>query len=181
MAELKLLGISGSLRAGSVNTKLLKEAIRLFGPADATIGDIRFPLYDGDLEEEQGVPEAVQLLSDQIAAADAVVISSPEYNQSIPGGLKNALDWVSRTEGGPWKNKPVVLLAAAAGRAGGARAAYALRLAMAPFRPLLIPAPEVLVGGAHNEFDDDGRRTGEAYVKFLTEAMALLRETAEAR
>lgn len=171
----KLLTISGSLRSGSDNRKLLAEAVRLFGEAEVTQADLNLPLYDGDLEDAEGIPAGVQTLADQIAAADGVILSTPEYNQSLSGVLKNALDWVSRTDGSPWLNKPVVLLSAAAGRAGGARAAYALRLAMAPFRPRLLNGPEILIAASYQEFDENGHLKNERYVEALTEAMALLK------
>lgn len=168
---MKLLGISGSLRKDSFNRKLIREAARLGGASEFTEADLRLPLYDGDLEDAEGIPPAVQLLSDQIAASDAVVISPPEYNKGISGVLKNALDWVSRTEGAPWAGKPVAIVSAAAGRAGGERSQFNLRLAMVPFRPRLLQGPEVLVGGAQGEFDDAGRLTGDLYVKSLTHLM----------
>ncbi|MEM6372428.1 MAG: NAD(P)H-dependent oxidoreductase, partial [Pseudomonadota bacterium] len=121
MSTPTLLAISGSLRAESTNTKLLREAARLFGPCDLIEGDLNLPLYDGDAEERDGIPASVQTLSDQIEAADAVLISTPEYNKGPSGALKNALDWVSRTEGSPWAGKPVAVMSSAAGRAGGER------------------------------------------------------------
>lgn len=172
-----LLCISGSLRAESTNTKLAREAARLYG-GDHVFGDIRLPLYDGDLETAEGIPESVTRLADQIAGAEAVVISTPEYNQSFSGVLKNALDWVSRTDGAPWRGKPVALISAAAGRAGGARASYALRLAMTPFRPRLLTGPEILVADARNQFDAEGRLTGELYLKNLGDLMDALRAEA---
>lgn len=173
-----LLGISGSLRASSANTKLLHEAARLYG-GDFTLGDLRLPLYDGDLEAESGVPDAVTALADHIRNAEAIVISTPEYNQSFPGVLKNALDWVSRTKDGPWRDKPVAILSAAAGRSGGARGVYALRLAMTPFRARVLPGPEVMLAGAASQFDENGRLIGESYITLLTELMEALK--AEAR
>lgn len=176
---LKLLGISGSLRAGSFNTKLLLQAVPLFGSATFELADIRLPLFDDDIQKTEGIPVAVQHLSDQIARADAVIIASPEYNQSIPGGLKNALDWVSRTDGKPWLQKPVAIVNAAAGRTGGARANYALRLAMAPFNTRLLQGPEVLVAGASREFDADGTLTNERYLATLGTLMTALRAEAD--
>lgn len=173
-----LLLISGSLRAGSYNTKLAREAERLW-EGETEWGDIRFPLYDGDLEKRDGVPEPVQKLADQISKADAVAISTPEYNKSIPGVLKNALDWVSRTEGSPWADKPVAIMSAAAGRGGGDRSQFALRLAMTAFQPRLLTGPEVMVARASKEFDDDGRLTSDLYTKTLTTLMEkLAREVA---
>ncbi|PTX57525.1 chromate reductase [Litoreibacter ponti] len=172
---MNLLGISGSLRQDSFNRKLIREAARIGGASEFTEGSVRFPLYDGDLEEQSGIPAEVQTLADQIAAADAVVISTPEYSKGISGVLKNALDWVSRTEGNPWDGKPVAIMSATAGRAGGERAQFDLRLRMMAFRPRILQGPEVLVGGAQNEFGEDGRLTGESYVKFMTGLMDALK------
>lgn len=170
-----VLGICGALRAGSTNRLLLDEARRLFGPADHLDADLRLPLYDGDLEEAAGIPAAVQHLADQIATADAVIIATPEYNKAPPGVLKNALDWVSRTKGGPWRDRPVAIVSAAGGRAGGERSQFALRLMLTPFRPRLLPGPEVLVADSGTAFDGDGRLKDPRYVRALTELMADLR------
>lgn len=169
-----LLGISGSLRAASTNTKLVKEAARLFAPDTFVMGDLRLPLYDGDLEKE-GIPAEVQTLSDQIATADAVVISTPEYNKALSGVLKNALDWVSRTDGNPWAGKPLAIVSAAAGRAGGERSQFSLRLCMVPFRPRILQGPEVLVAASGKAFDEDGKLIEESYIKLLQELMDALK------
>ena len=178
MTDLTLLGIPGALRAASTNRLLLAEARRGFGPAVMTEANLRLPLYDGDLEDAHGIPPEVQALADQIRAADAVVIATPEYNKSFPGVLKNALDWVSRTKGGPWRDKPVAIISAADGRGGGDRSQFALRLAMVPFRARVLPGPEVMVADASNAFTPDGRLKDERYVGALTELMALLRAEA---
>lgn len=175
-----LLGLSGSLRAGSVNTKLMREAGRIYAPASFVEGNLRLPLYDGDAED-QGMPEAVALLGDQIKAADAVVISTPEYNKMIPGVLKNALDWLSRIKGGVWADKPVAIMSATAGRTGGEVALFTLRHAMAPFRPHIHFAPATMVAGASGEFDEEGRLTNERYVKALTAQMEALAVLVDAR
>jgi len=107
-----------------------------------------------------------------------VLIATPEYNQGIPGVLKNALDWVSRVQGNPWKDKPVALMSATAGRAGGARAQFDLRLSMVQFRPLIVPGPEVLVAAAHQQFHEDGTLMTESYVTLLTELMGQLKDMA---
>lgn len=169
-----LLGLSGALRAASTNTQLIRNAANLFAPDTFVEADIRLPLYDGDLEAT-GIPAGVQTLSDQIAAADAVIISTPEYNKSLSGSLKNALDWVSRTEGNPWLNKPVAIMSAAAGRAGGERAQSALRLCMVPFRPRLIQGPEVLVAANYEQFDANGGLTNDHYREVLASLMGDLR------
>ncbi|MEX0308667.1 MAG: NADPH-dependent FMN reductase [Tateyamaria sp.] len=170
-----LLGISGSLRSASTNTKLLLEAARLFGPNTFVQADLQMPLYDGDLEAEHGVPAPAQTLAKQIAEADAVLISTPEYNKAPPGVLKNALDWVSRVDGKPWAGKPVAVMSAASGRAGGERAQMVLRGYMVPFRPRILQGPEIHLAASSKQFDEDGRLTGELYVKELTELMQALR------
>ncbi len=175
MTSFDLLGISGSLRQASCNGKLIAEAARIGGATSFTKADLRLPLYDGDLEEAQGIPAAVQTLSDQIKAADAVVISTPEYNKGISGVLKNALDWVSRTEGAPWGGKPVAIMSATAGRAGGERAQFDLRLCMLPFRTRLIQGPEVLVGQCQDQFDENGQLTADSYVDFMGKLMDALK------
>ncbi|MEX5730070.1 chromate reductase [Rhodovulum iodosum] len=175
MPHHRLLGISGSLRQGSYNTKLMREAARHFDPAVFEVGNLRFPLFDEDLEEAEGIPPAVQTLADQIAAADAVVISGPEYNKSVTGVLKNALDWVSRTDGNPWKAKPVAIMAATGGRAGGERTQFALRLCMVPFQPRILQGPEVLVGRAKDQFDAEGRLVNEINAKALAGLMDALK------
>lgn len=174
-----LLGISGALRADSTNRLLLAEARRAFGDAIHTEADLRLPLYDGDLEAAHGIPPEVQRFSDQIAAASAVVIATPEYNKSLPGVLKNALDWVSRTKGAPFRDKPTAIISAAAGRNGGDRSQFSLRLALTPFRPRLLTGPEVLVGDSSHAFDAEGRLIDPRYGKTLTELMTLLRAETE--
>lgn len=175
-----LLGICGSLRAGSTNRKLMLEAARLFEPSGFAEADLRLPLYDGDAEAANGIPGPVQKLADQISASAAVVIACPEYNKAPPGVLKNALDWVSRTKGAPWRNKPVAIMSAAAGRAGGERTQSALRLMMTPFRPDLLPGPEVMIAGSGAAFDGDGRLIDDRSVAVLTELMAALKSAAQA-
>ena len=170
----KLLGISGALRAASTNTQLVHNAARIFNADSFVLADLNLPLYDGDLEAE-GIPASVQTLSDQIKEADAVIISTPEYNKSISGVLKNALDWVSRTEGSPWADKPVAIISSAAGRAGGERAQFALRLCMMPFGTRLLQGPEVLIGSNFQEFDEQCNLTGERYIAVLTTLMEKLR------
>ena len=169
-----LLLICGALRKGSLNRKLLIEAGQLWS-GETVMADLDMPLYNGDIEETEGIPEAAIRVKRQIEAADAVAISTPEYNQSISGVLKNALDWVSRGEGNPWRDTPVAIMSATAGRAGGARAQYALRLALNTFQPRLLTGPEVMVAHAQKEFDPEGRLVGESYQRALE---ALVRKLA---
>ena len=180
MSRYSLLGIAGALRQGSYNRKLMREAARLFDPAEFTEADIALPLYDGDVEANEGIPPEVQRLADQIAAADAVVISTPEYNGALSGVLKNALDWVSRTKENPWLDKPVAIMSAAAGRAGGTKSQASLRLCLTPFRPWLLTGPGVAVAGAADQFDENGR-LAESYRCTLSELMDGLRRAASYR
>lgn len=118
-----IVGISGSLRRGSLNTALLRAAKSLM-PSDAVleVGSIQdIPLYNGDVETEQGIPAAVQALKNQIIAADGVLLITPEYNNSVPGVLKNAIDWLSRPPADSPKvfsNKPFAIAGASPGGFG---------------------------------------------------------------
>jgi chromate reductase len=179
MSELTLLGLCGSLRAESFNRKLMRAAASAFGPAHFVEGDLNVPLFNEDVEAH-GIPEAVTRLKEQVKAADAVVIACPEYNKAPPGVLKNALDWLSRG-GHPWSGKPVALVSAAAGRAGGERTQFALRLMMVPFRPLILQGPEVLLASPKDHFDANGALVTESYQKPLDELMGSLRAAAQAR
>lgn len=172
----KLLGISGSLREGSVNSKLIREAARLYGEAQFEVADLNLPLYNGDDEDRDGIPDAVQTLATQIAAADGIVISTPEYNAAIPGVLKNALDWVSRVKPGPWAGKPVAIMSAAAGRAGGVRGQTMLRTCMTPFSVRIVAASEIAIAGAGSEFDEAGQLTSERYTASVQRLMDALRK-----
>ena len=169
-----LLGISGSLRKESVNRKLVREAARLYGPCTYVEADLNLQLYDGDLQDSIGLPTPVQTLVDQIAQADGIIIATPEYNGGVTGVLKNALDWVSRSKPHPWTGKPVAVMSAASGRAGGVRAQTMLRTCLAPFNVRLALSSEVAIAGASNEFDDDGQLLSERYQAALTKLMDAL-------
>lgn len=178
MTTPRLLLLSGALRRGSTNALLAQEAARLFGPCTALTADLRLPLYDADLEAE-GLPDAVAALIDRCAAADAVVIATPEYNKNLPGVLKNALDWISRRriEGGTaLTGKPVAIMSAAAGRAGGERAQFSLRHCLTPFNPRVLQGPEVMVANCREAFDEAGRLKDEKTAAILTRLMQALRE-----
>lgn len=175
----KLLGISGSLRADATNTKLIREAARLFGDATYVEADLNIPLYNGDDEDRDGLPAAVQTLVQQIAEADAVLISTPEYNSGITGALKNALDWVSRSKTSPWANKPVAVMSAAAGRAGGIRAQTMLRNCMTPFNVRIAAASEVAIASSGKEFDENGQLTNERYQASVSRLMDALKAEIE--
>ena len=151
----KLLGISGSLRKDSYNTKLVHAAAAAFGPDDFQLADLNIPLFNEDVEAE-GQPAAVAEICEQILWADAIVISSPEYNKGPSGVIKNMLDWVSRPRPAPMAGKPVAVVSATAGIAGGERAKSAMYLFLVPFKVKLVFQPEVNVGNASNQFNEDG-------------------------
>lgn len=181
MTQPTLLGISGALRADSTNSKLIREAARLFGPCNFVEANLHLPLYDGDIEDGPGIPDEVQTLADQIAAADAVVISTPEYNKAPSGVLKNALDWVSRTKAKPWQDKPVAVMSAAAGRAGGERSQSILRAMMVAFQPRILQGPEMHLADTRNQFDENGQLKSDLYVKTLQALMDKLRSEIDSR
>lgn len=169
-----LLGISGSLRRESFNTKLVKEAARAFDPDSFTMADLNLPLFNEDVEA-QGLPESVGTLMAQIEAADAIVISTPEYNKAPPGVVKNALDWISRKKPMPTTGKPCAIVSATAGNAGGERSTSALYLMLVAFNMRIVFNPEVFVGRASTKFGEDGTLSDEATFEFLKKKMDALR------
>ena len=173
----KLLGISGSLRKDSFNTKLVHEAIRAFGPDHYQIADLNIPLFNEDVEA-QGQPESVAKICEQIEWADAIVISSPEYNKGPSGVIKNCLDWVSRPRPAPMAGKPVAVVSATAGLAGGERAKSAMYLFLVPFKVRLVFQPEVNVGNASGTFDGEGHLTDQSKKDALDKLMAALKAEA---
>jgi len=150
-----VLGLSGSLRRESRNTALLHAATAL-APEGMTIEPATLhgiPLYDGDVEASEGIPEPVTRLAERIAAADAVLIVSPEYNYSMPGVLKNGLDWLSRVKGPTFAGKPLAIMGASPGRFGTVRMQHHLRQALLFTQAHVLPKPEVMLGGAGDLFD----------------------------
>jgi len=179
MSALNVLALSGSLREKSYNTALLREAVRLAPPGmTIEITPIRdIPLYDADVEA-RGFPAAVTGLSAKVKAADALLIATPEYNFSIPGVLKNVVDWLSRPPlDAALVRKPVAIVGAG-GRLGSARAQYHLRQVCACLSMLPVPRPEVFVLSAWEKFDAQGRLTSEADVKQITDLLAALADWA---
>lgn len=153
---MNILAISGSLRKDSFNTGLLRAAIEESPDGmDITIADISgIPVYNGDEETRDGVPAKILQLVDDIRAADGVLIATPEYNFSIPGGLKNVIDWISRVENQPFANKPVAIMGAAGGPLGTARVQYELRKVLGSQSANIVHKPEIFVGGASTKFND---------------------------
>lgn len=155
---MNVVGISGSLRAGSFNTGIL-HAINSNSDFDLVVADIsQIPLYRRELDGKEK-PAAAVGLTRQIRAADGVILATPEYNYSFSGVIKNAIDWVSRFDDQPFAAKPVGIVSAAAGRLGGARAQYPLRQVMVYLDARVMNLPEVFVGGAREKFDEEGGLT----------------------
>jgi chromate reductase, NAD(P)H dehydrogenase (quinone) len=165
---LRVLGISGSLRRASFNTALLRAAIAA-APAgvDVVVADISdFPPYDDDVRA-RGFPAPVARVREQAAQADALLVATPEYNYSIPGVLKNAIDWVSRGPNPPLSGKPLAIMGASQSMSGTMRAQYHLRQIAVFLDMHPINKPEVFVRVAQNAFDPSGVLTDEATVKLL--------------
>jgi chromate reductase, NAD(P)H dehydrogenase (quinone) len=178
---INVLGLSGSLRQKSFNSALLKAAISLVPPGmTITAGSFtQFPIYNADVEAS-GFPAPVQTLAKQIRDADAVLIVSPEYNYSIPGGLKNAIDWVSRVEHQPFNEKLIAIMGASPGRLGTARMQYQLRQSFVFLNGIVLNRPEVMVGNANGVFDDQGHLTDEPTRKMIGDLLkALARAVAD--
>jgi len=170
---LNILGLPGSLRSRSYNQFALRAAAGLMPPGMALqvydYSDV--PLYNGDVEA-RGIPEPVQKLRAAIEAADGVLIASPEYNFSVPGVLKNAIDWMSRTNPQPFKGKPVAIMTATQGPLGGGRSQYEWRKILGAVDALALVKPEVFMSLAQNRFDADGQLTDAATTKAIETQMA---------
>jgi chromate reductase, NAD(P)H dehydrogenase (quinone) len=155
--QLDVLVICGSLRKGSYNAALARTLPSL-APAGmklrAAASFERFPIYNFDIQDATGFPAEVVAWADGIRSADGLIIVSPEYNWSIPGGLKNAIDWVSRMKDQPFKDKPVALQSAAGGILGGSRMQYHLRQSLTSIDAILFGRPEVIVTFAAHKFDE---------------------------
>jgi chromate reductase, NAD(P)H dehydrogenase (quinone) len=155
--QLDVLVICGSVRKGSYNAALARTLPAL-APAGmklrAASSFERFPVYNFDIQNATGFPAEIVAWADAIRSADGLIIVSPEYNWSIPGGLKNAIDWVSRMKDQPFKDKPVALQSAAGGILGGSRMQYHLRQSLTSIDALLFGRPEVIVTFAAQKFDE---------------------------
>lgn len=180
---LHFVTLAGSLRRGSYNATIAR-ALPALAPAGVTISaapSIRdIPLYDADLQAE-GFPAAVTALGDAIRAADGVILVSPEYNYSVPGVLKNAIDWLSRLPEQPFAGKPVAIQSASMGVLGGARMQYHLRQIFVFLDARVLNKPEIMVGQAQNKIDAEGQLTDagtrEIIGKQLQALAALARQT----
>jgi len=160
MNEIKILGIVGSLRKDSYNHFALKAAQELLpeGVMLELIDLHAIPVFNQD--DEMAMPAAVIEFKRRILAADAILFATPEYNYSIPGALKNAIDWASRPSGeSAWTGKPAALMGVSPGSLGTARAQYHLRQILVAFDMPVVNRPEVMIGNAVQRFEADGRLT----------------------
>ena len=176
-AAVKVLGICGSLRKGSYNAAALRAAQEL-APDGLTIEtfDIApIPIYNEDVRAE-GLPPAVEQFRECIRAADALLFVTPEYNYSVPGVLKNAIDWASRPPEQPFAGKPVAIMGATPSVLGTARAQYHLRQILVFLDMHPINKPEVMIAAASGKFDAAGRLTDETTRDFVRQLLTALRD-----
>jgi chromate reductase, NAD(P)H dehydrogenase (quinone) len=169
----RIVAFAGSLRRRSFNRALV-EAAREIAPPALTIDSIEIgglPFYDADLEA-QGDPPAVAEFKAALAAADGVLIATPEYNDGIPGVLTNALDWGSRLPGrSPLAGKPTMVMGASPSQVGTARAQLHLRQVLGHVQARVLPPPELLVARAHERFDAELRLTDEGTRRLLADVL----------
>jgi len=162
MDKIEILGIVGSLRKDSYNHNALKAAQKLV-PDGATLNLVELigiPVFNQDNESE--LPAAVIEFKRRIVAADAILFATPEYNYSVPGPLKNAIDWASRPHGeSAWQGKPAAVMGASPGNLGSARAQYHLRQILVALDMPVVNDPEVMISNAAQKFDQDGTLTDE--------------------
>lgn len=180
MSTLHFVGISGSLRKGSFNTMLLNSCLSLL-PGDVTmeiapIADL--PLYnaDNDLPAVDVRPNSVSQFRNSLSKADGIVIVSPEYNYSIPGGLKNAIDWASRGTGSPMLNKAVALMGATPGLWGTNKMQVAFHPVFQYLNMRSVYKPEVLVNQANKKFDESGKLADETTIEVVKKQLAALKD-----
>lgn len=172
---MNILTICGSLRKGSFNRSVM-NALPSLAPSSMKFTEApsfaAFPIYNADDQNSSGFPAAVTALADAVRSADGVIIVSPEYNYSVPGGLKNALDWVSRLKEQPFSGKPVALMSASGGPLGGARMQYHMRQIMVFLNARVFNTPEIFVASAQTRIDDKGELTDETTRDFIRKQLA---------
>jgi chromate reductase, NAD(P)H dehydrogenase (quinone) len=180
--KIKILAIAGSLRKQSYNRSLIQAALEI-APSDSSleIFDLAgIPLYNQD--EENNLPPAVAALKAKVRAADAILIATPEYNYSMPGVLKNALDWGSRPYGdSAWDNKPVAIMGTSPGMQGTSRAQYHLRQVFVYLNMHPLNKPELMIGSASDKFDARGNLTDPKTREKIGELLAALVACAKQR
>jgi chromate reductase len=173
--KLNVITICGSLRKGSFNA-VVARVLPSLAPEGMTITAAPpfadFPVYNFD-DQQKGIPSSVVTLADAIHAADGVVIVTPEYNFSIPGGLKNAIDWLSRLEKQPFSGKAIAIQSASGGPVGGARMQYHLRQSLGGLDAHILGKPEIFIGHEASRIDvEKGEITDEATRGFIKQQLA---------
>jgi chromate reductase len=166
---MEIVTICGSLRKGSYN-RMLMNALPKLAPAGTNFKEAKFdklPFYSADLHADGKFPETVTTFADEIRAGDGVILVTPEYNYTIPGALKNAVDWVSRLKDQPFKEKAIAIQSATQGPLGGARMQYHVRTMMVFLNAFVFNIPEVFVGMAQTKFDEKGELKDTATQDFI--------------
>src|SRR6478609_3601543 len=170
---MQIFAFAASLRRGSINRLLLERAAALARAAGADVETVNFarfdmPLYDGDLNASEGLPPGAEALRRHVEAADAILIAAPEYNYSIGGPLKNAIDWVSRARPMPWRGRSIYLVSASPGAIGGIRGLWQARIPLEGCGALVFPDMFAL-GHADRAFAADGTLADAALANRLRE------------
>ncbi|MEU8970242.1 NAD(P)H-dependent oxidoreductase [Streptomyces monashensis] len=173
---LRLLVFGAALRADSTNARLASLVARLLSDTGAAVDlasmrDFDMPLYDGDAEASEGLPQGALALRDRLEQSDAFVISSPEYNASVPGVLKNAIDWVSRVRPQPFKTKHALLVSASPSLVGGNRGLWALRVPLEHLGTRVYP-DMFSVANSYQAFAEDGTLADPGLQQRLTETVS---------
>ena len=175
--QIRILGIAGSLRRDSYNRAALRAAAELV-PEGVTIDIFELDGIPGfNQDEEQNPPAKVVELKKRVREADAILFVTPEYNYSVPGVLKNAIDWASRPYGdSAWNGKPAAIMGASIGMIGTARAQYHLRQMMVFLNMFPVNQPEVMIANAAERFDAEGKLTDDATKDFIRQLLQNLVE-----
>ncbi|MET1582048.1 NADPH-dependent FMN reductase [Yersinia enterocolitica] len=174
--SLKIVTLLGSLRSGSYNAMVARALPKLAptGVIIEALPSIRdIPLYDADIQQEEGFPSTIEAIAELIRQADGVIIVTPEYNYSVSGGLKNAIDWLSRLPNQPLANKPVTIQTSSMGPIGGARCQYHLRQILVFLEAMVMNKPEFMGGVIQNKIDEQTKElTDQGTLDFLAKQLA---------
>ncbi|SNY40067.1 chromate reductase [Pseudooceanicola antarcticus] len=181
MSQITFVALCGSLRRASM-TRMLRATLPELAPEGVRIVDVEIddlPLFNEDIRAESGTPAPVKALCETIAAADAVVLCSPEYNRMVPGALKNAMDWISTEPGYPMSGKPVSVMTQSPGPRGGNMSNYAWRQVLSVIGAEVVPGPDVSIGLMEDKVAD-GKLVDEAARKLVSRQLGQLAAWASA-